>query len=127
MQALLSLRLVWSNTAFGDEANYLWGGHLEVSHWLHGTPVPTTIASTYSGSPLVYPPMAAMVDPTGGLAAARILSLCFMLGATVLLYVTASKVFNRTVAGVVVRALGRRASRLSGWALLLHTMPLPFS
>ena len=38
MQAALSLTLVWSNTAFGDEASYLWVGHLVISHWLHGEP-----------------------------------------------------------------------------------------
>jgi len=31
VQAGLSLSLVWSNTAFGDEALYLWEGHLECS------------------------------------------------------------------------------------------------
>ena len=41
LQAGLSLSLVWSNTAFGDEALYLWAGHLELAHWLHGFPLPT--------------------------------------------------------------------------------------
>src|SRR5437899_8091565 len=36
VQALLSLRLVWSNSAYVDEATYLWAGHLEIAHWLHG-------------------------------------------------------------------------------------------
>jgi hypothetical protein len=35
-QAVLSLRLIWSNAAFEDEALYLWVGHLEWAHWLHG-------------------------------------------------------------------------------------------
>ena len=30
------LRLVWSNTAYIDEATYLWAGHLEIAHLLHG-------------------------------------------------------------------------------------------
>jgi putative flippase GtrA len=37
LQAGLSLGLVWSNTAFGDEALYLWAGHLE---WAHSHAVP---------------------------------------------------------------------------------------
>src|SRR5690348_18408478 len=48
VQAGLSLRLVWSNTAFGDEALYLWSGHVEWAHWLHGTPV-TDFAAYFSG------------------------------------------------------------------------------
>ena len=35
VQAALSLRLVWSNTAFQDEALYLRAGHLEWARWLH--------------------------------------------------------------------------------------------
>src|SRR6266487_4504648 len=35
-QAVLSLRLLHASTAFGDEALYLWAGHLELAHWLHG-------------------------------------------------------------------------------------------
>ncbi len=31
---------MWSNTAFPDEALYLWAGHLEWSHWLYGTAIP---------------------------------------------------------------------------------------
>ena len=40
VQAVLSLRLVWSNTAFLDEATYLFAGHVELTHWLHGTSAP---------------------------------------------------------------------------------------
>lgn len=40
VQAALSLSLVWSNTAFRDEAEYLLQGRLELSHWLHGYPIP---------------------------------------------------------------------------------------
>src|SRR6185437_2315518 len=35
LEVFLSLRLVTSNTAFTDEAMYLWAGRLEWSHWLH--------------------------------------------------------------------------------------------
>jgi hypothetical protein len=97
VQAALSLRLVWSNTAFSDEALYLWSGNLEWAHWLHGTPIP--VFSTYfSGAPVLYPPLAAVANSIGGLAAARLLSLCFMLGATALLYATTSRLFGRLAA-----------------------------
>jgi hypothetical protein len=93
VQAVLSLRLVWSNTAFPDEALYLWAGHLEWSHWLHGTPLPA-FPTYFSGAPTVYPPVGALADSLGGLAGARILSLAFMLTATVLLYGTANQLFG---------------------------------
>src|SRR5215469_12487373 len=84
-QAILSLRLMWSNTAFLDEATYLYVGHVEIAHWLTGSSVPAY--PTYlSGAPVIYPPLAAIANDIGGLAAARILSLCFMLGATCTLW-----------------------------------------
>lgn len=97
LQAGLSLRLVWSNTAFQDEALYLWSGHMEWAHWLKGTPVPN-FASYFSGAPVLYPPLGALVDGIGGLAAARLLSLVFMLGATVLLWSSADRLFGRRAA-----------------------------
>jgi 4-amino-4-deoxy-L-arabinose transferase-like glycosyltransferase len=94
LQAALSLRLIWSNTAYQDESLYLWAGRLELAHWSHGAPVPAF--QTYlSGSPAVYPPLAALANDVGGLAAARILSLLFMLGATCLLYGTTVRLLNR--------------------------------
>jgi len=93
VQALLSLRLVWSNTAFLDEATYLFGGHVEIAHWLHGTPLPP-LATYYSGAPVIYPPLAALAASIGGLASARLLSLAFMLGATGLLWSTTAKLFG---------------------------------
>ena len=97
MQAGLSVRLVGADTAFQDEAEYLWAGHLEWSHWLHGTVVPP-FASYFSGAPGIYPPLAALADAAGGLAAARLLSLVFMLGATVLLWAAAGRLFGRRAA-----------------------------
>jgi Dolichyl-phosphate-mannose-protein mannosyltransferase len=93
VQAVFSLRLVGANTAFLDEAAYLWAGHLQWAHWLHGKSVPP-FSSYFSGSPVIYPPLAALVDSVGGLTAARILSLVFMLGATTLLWSTVGRLFN---------------------------------
>ena len=47
VQAALALTLIWSNTAYIDEANYLWIGHLEIAHWLHGTSWPSGYAVRY--------------------------------------------------------------------------------
>jgi hypothetical protein len=97
VQAVLSLRLVWSNTAFQNEALYLWAGRLEISHWLHGTPIPP-FAASFSGAPVLYPPLGALADNIGGLAAARILSLAFMLGTTSLLWGTTMRLYGRRAA-----------------------------
>jgi len=96
-QAGLSVRLFGADTAFQDEAEYLWAGHLEWSHWLHGTVVPP-FASYFSGAPVIYPPLGALADAVGGLAAARLLSLLFMLGATALLWAVAGRLFGRRAA-----------------------------
>ena len=97
LQAALSLRLVWANTAFQDEATYLWAGHLQWAHWLHGMPIPP-FPAYFSGAPVIYPPLGALADSVGGLAGARVLSLVFMLGATALLWATAGRLFGRRAA-----------------------------
>jgi putative flippase GtrA/glycosyltransferase involved in cell wall biosynthesis len=118
VQVGLSLTLVWSNTAYLDEANFLWVGRLELAHWLHGTSWPSTSAYRFlSGSPAIYPPVGALADNLGGLAAARILSLVFMLGATILLCLTASRLIGRTGA-LIAAAL---------WALSEPAMRLAFA
>lgn len=96
LQAGLSLSLVWSNTAFPDEADYLWQGRMEWAHWLHGNPLPTF--GVDSGAPQVYPPLGAIANVLGGLPGARILSLCFMLAATAFLYLIASRLFDKSTA-----------------------------
>lgn len=114
VQTCFSLALVWSNTAFTDEANYLRQGHLEWAHWLHGYAIP---AFPDSGAPQIYPPLGALADSIGGLVGARILSLCFMLGGTVLLYLTASRLFG-TRAAIIASAL---------WALSEPVLRLAFA
>jgi hypothetical protein len=97
VQAALSIRLVHADTAFEDEAAYLWAGHLEWAHWLHGTQIPH-FPAYFSGAPVIYPPIAALADSIGGLTAARILSLIFMLGATTLLWGVTSRLYGRRAA-----------------------------
>jgi 4-amino-4-deoxy-L-arabinose transferase-like glycosyltransferase len=112
-QAGLSLRLISSNTAFGDEALYLWSGHLEWAHWLHGTPI-IDFAAYFSGTPVFYPPIGAVADSIGGLAAARILSMIFMLASTVLLYLTArTLLFDKRAAVYAAAAFGLLGPTLS--------------
>jgi 4-amino-4-deoxy-L-arabinose transferase-like glycosyltransferase len=97
VQVVLSLRLIWSNTAFQDEALYLRAGHLEWSRWLHHIPIPN-FPAYFSGAPVIYPPLGAMADSIGGLTAARILSLCFMLGVTSLLWATTARLYGQRAA-----------------------------
>jgi 4-amino-4-deoxy-L-arabinose transferase-like glycosyltransferase len=96
-QAWLSLRLVWSNTAFLDEATYLYGGRQEIAYILHGASVPA-YATYFSGAPVIYPVIAAAVNDAAGLAGARLLSLAFMLGATSMLWGVAARLFGRRAA-----------------------------
>ncbi len=97
IQGLLSVRLVWSNTAFQDEALYLRAGHLEWAHWLHHQPIPN-FPAYFSGAPVIYPPLGALADGAGGLAAARLVSLCLMLAVTSLLWASTARLYGRRAA-----------------------------
>ena len=106
VQTAVSLVLLRRDTAFADEALYLWAGRMEWAHWLHGHSLPGTgllgsgrpFQDYFSGAPQVYPPLGALCNSIGGLVAARALGLLFMLGATCLLYATVSRLLNRNAA-----------------------------
>ena len=93
IQICFSLQLIWSNTAYVDEALYLYAGSQELNHWIHSIPV-TDYQDYFSGSPAIYPPLGAIASAVGGLTAARLLSLGFMLGTTSLLYFTGKRFFG---------------------------------
>jgi hypothetical protein len=113
-QIAFSLSLVWSNTAFGDEALYLWQGRLEWAHWLHSAPLPPNF-NRDSGALQIYPLLGSAASAVGGLAAARILSLCLMLLTTVLLYLIGARVFGARTAvlGSALWALSEPVLRLA--------------
>jgi 4-amino-4-deoxy-L-arabinose transferase-like glycosyltransferase len=113
IQAALSLRLIWYNTAFEDEALYLWAGHMEWAHWLHGAPV-QPFQAWFSGAPVLYPPLAALADTVGGLAAARTLSLLLMAGVTCFLWGTARRLVGSRAALVAAATF----AALAGTAFL---------
>ena len=96
LQAAMSLRM--HNTAFEDEALYLYSGHMEIVSWLHGVSQQGNYASYFSGAPVLYPVLGALADAVGGLAAARHVSLLAMLGCTALLYSMSRRLFNERVA-----------------------------
>ena len=102
VQAVLSLRL--QNTAFGNEALYLYAGHLEAAHVLRGAPLQGNYAAYFPGVPVLYPVLGAAADSIGGLAAARAVSLLAMLITTALLYAMTRLLFNERV-GLCAAAL----------------------
>ena len=112
VQVALSARLAWSNTAFVDEATYLYAGHQEI-HAIFANGSLTVPGQNgyyqgyFSGAPTLYPILGAVADSLGGLAAARLLSLVFMLGATASLYLTTARLY------------GRRAATCAGTAFVL--------
>jgi hypothetical protein len=112
VQAVFSLSLVWSNSAYGDEAQHILSGQLEWSHLLHGTYLPRY---SQAGARQIYPLIAAAANSVGGLAAARIVSLCFMLASSVLLYQIGVRLVGRTeaLAGVALWAVSEPALRLA--------------
>jgi hypothetical protein len=96
LQAVTSLRL--QNTAFEDEALYLYAGRMELAHMLHGAALQGSYASYFSGAPVLYPVVAAALNVIGGLALARALSLVEMLAVTAMLYSITRFLFNERVA-----------------------------
>lgn len=99
VETVFSLSLVWSNTAFPDEADYLWVGRTLIGHALHGTSWPTGYAhNSISGLPYFYPLLGAIANEIGGLAGARILSLTFILISTALVYSATFGLFDRLTA-----------------------------
>src|SRR6201995_1114421 len=104
VQTVLSASMVRARTAFGDEALYLNAGHLEWSHWLHGTQIPD-YQTWFSGAPVIYPPIGAIAGSLGGLTAARLLSLVFMLGVTSLAWCTAARLLRDERAAFFAAAL----------------------
>ncbi|HEX4831411.1 MAG TPA: hypothetical protein VH478_10000, partial [Trebonia sp.] len=97
VQAALSLRLIWANTAFLDEGTYVWAGRIELWNALRGTGVPD-YATYFSGAPVIYPPLAGLADFLGGLTGTRLMSLGFMLGATTALWGTTRRLYGQRAA-----------------------------
>jgi hypothetical protein len=71
---------------------------------LHGTQIPA-YQTWFSGAPVIYPPIGAIADSLGGLAAARLLSLVFMLGVTSFVWGTATRLLADKRAAFFAAAL----------------------
>ncbi|WP_157936872.1 hypothetical protein [Geodermatophilus chilensis] len=85
---MASLRL--SNSAFQDEALYLYHGHWMIDSWLHGADLDSNPSAWFTGAPQLYPVLAALLDGVGGLELARLFSTLCMLSATVAVHWTAN-------------------------------------
>lgn len=93
VQAVLSARLFHTGIASDDEARYIYSGHQLILELWHGGGSPY-FETFLSGAPDIYPVLAAMADHLGGLVAVRLMSLVFMLAATVLLAATTRRMFG---------------------------------
>ena len=110
VQTVLAYRL--QNSAFEDEALYVYAGHREWALLLHGTPTYDSYPSYFSGLPFLYPIAAAGFDYLGGLEAVRLFSLVLMLAATVLVWSVARRLYGRTPAILAAAFFGTSASTL---------------
>jgi len=96
-QATLTLPWMWRTSAYRDEALYLNAAHQGVAHL-------PSYANSFPGLPMLYPPVASAFDSIGGLIAARLVSLLFMLGATAMVYLIGDRLFGR-ICGVLAALL----------------------
>ena len=93
-QSVVSLGLL-HNTAFQDEALYLYAGRQLFNYWLKGGAAPTeAYEQFFSGHPLGYPLVAGGLDELFGLEGVRLLSLVCMLGVTAVVYRLTRQLFG---------------------------------
>lgn len=97
VQAVLSFRLTGANTAFVDEGTYIYSGYQEIAHLVHGDPV-ADYQGFFSGSPMIYPVVVATADIIGGLRGTRLLSLVFMLSATLAVHLATRRMYGSVAA-----------------------------
>jgi len=83
------------NTAFQDEGLYVYAGRQIFEQWLGVPVVQVPWASTMSGVAYLYPLLAGIVDTFFGFGAVRLLSLVWMLLATLVVYEVAKSLFDR--------------------------------
>ena len=113
LQAAVSV-ITLRNTAFQDEALYLYAGRQIIHHWTGGHAPYENYAFYFSGYPYVYPVIGGFLDMIGGLELARGFSLACMLGVTAIVYLLTRKLFDKPAA-----LLASAAYALTGVVLFL--------
>ena len=93
-QAITSL-IALHNTAFQDEALYLFAGRQIILSWMGKTTYLEPFGLYFSGYPSFYPVIGGALDFLGGLEAARLFSLLCMLIVTTCLYFMTTQFFDR--------------------------------
>ncbi len=108
VQAVLTGSLIHLSVASGQESQFIDAGIRLSGHLARRRNA--VLREVPSQRPAVYPVFAATADAVGGLAAARPMSLVFMLAATVMLAFTARRMFGYSAA----RRRGRLLQRPRG-------------
>jgi 4-amino-4-deoxy-L-arabinose transferase-like glycosyltransferase len=93
-QTVVSWALL-QNTAFQDEALYLYAGRQIVQHWFGGPLSLDNYSYYFSGFPYVYPIIGGTLDMLGGLELARAFSTVCMLIVTICGYYVTKQLFNQ--------------------------------
>lgn len=94
-QAVYTIRLVPLGYLSTDEARYIVAGHVLIHEFFHGGGSPY-YETFFSGAPDFYSPLAATADYLGGVAAVRLMSMCFALISTYLLFRTSERLIGYT-------------------------------
>ncbi len=103
IQASITL-ITMHNSAFQDEALYLFAGRQIVHNWLGGPAMQDHYGLYFSGYPQFYPVIGGLLDMLGGVEAARFFStLCMLLVTLCVYYVT--RRLTSTSAGLFAAAL----------------------
>ncbi|GAC1648410.1 MAG: DUF3824 domain-containing protein [Ktedonobacteraceae bacterium] len=92
-QAVVSWLLL-QNTAFQDEALYIYAGRQIVQHWLGAPAILDNYSNYFSGNPYVFPIIGGMLDMIGGLELVRFFSLICMLIVTSCGYYITKRLFD---------------------------------
>lgn len=94
VQAVVSWALL-RNTAFQDEALYIYAGQQIWNHWLVGRPLLDNYSYYFSGYPYIYPIIGGLLDLLGGLELARLFSLVCMMIVTACGYYITKQFFDQ--------------------------------
>ncbi|MBA2393647.1 MAG: glycosyltransferase family 39 protein [Ktedonobacteraceae bacterium] len=96
-QAVIAWMLL-QNTAFQDEALYVYAGQQLLEHWFSGLPLLDNYSYYFSGNPYLYPLIAGALNMIGGLQLVRVFSTLCMLIVTACAYYVTKKLFNQPCA-----------------------------